>query len=105
MKNSDFPIKIQIMNIAMNIARVGNWVADSYQEKQPLINKFIAETDQFLSDLPMHHLSKQFRLTYQQFNKEFADLKKEKITKANHLIWAEKALTWANILQHRAKVA
>ncbi len=105
MKNSDFPLKVQIMNIAMNMGRAGNWAADAPKDKKLLINRFIQETGKFLAELKQENLSEDFMPTYTQFSKNFSDLKSEQITKSNHLLWAEKALTWANILQHRAKLA
>lgn len=105
MNNSDFPIYIQIMNISMNMGRIGSWVADCYDSKKKLIPKFINETEQFLLDLSYKDISKDFKPTLNKFSSEFKNLKKESITKKNRLFWAERALTWANILQHRAKLA
>ena len=104
MKNSDFPLDVQIMNIAMNMARIGNWVADCYEDKKDLIKRIIQETDTFMYDLPSQSISKNFKPTLDKFSSEFEQLKKEHITKKNRLFWAERALTWANILQHRARL-
>lgn len=105
MKNSDFPLDIQIMNIAMNMARIGNWIADCYEDKKDLIKKIIQENEHFLFDLQSQSVSKDFKKTLKKFSIEFEHLKKEPITKENRPQWAEKALTWANILQHRVKLA
>lgn len=105
MRNSDFPLDIQIMNISMNMARIGNWVADCYEDKKDLIKKIIQENEHFLFDLQSQNISKDFKLTLNKFNREFKNLKKEPITKKNKALWAERALTWANILQHRARLA
>lgn len=101
---SNIPINVQILNISVNLARVGNWAADSYDQKQELIKKFLDQTDFYLSNLPKDKLSANFQPTLKQFIREFELLKSLPI-KENPKFWAEKALTWANILQHRAKLA
>ncbi|MBI2021378.1 hypothetical protein HYS93_00660 [Candidatus Daviesbacteria bacterium] len=99
------PAQLQILNISVNLARIGNWVADSYEQKKELINKFIEQTAQMISDLDSQNSSKEFKTILSKFKTEFYKLKEEPIDKTNKPIWAEKALTWANILQHRAKLA
>lgn len=105
MRNSDFPIEIQIMNLAMNMARVSEWVADSSKDKSELVKKFIKETEGFLYELSTQNISKDFKPTLVGFSREFDKLKAQNITNKNRLEWSERALTWANILQSRAKLA
>lgn len=105
MKNSDFPLYVQIMNISVNMGRVGGWVADSYEEKKDLVYKIVDETTQFLTELPAQKISEDFKPTLKKFTSQFERLRKEVITDENRINWAERALTWANILQHRAKLA
>ena len=103
--NSAFPLNIQILNISTNMGRIGGWVADSYDSKHKLIFRFLNETEIFMNDLESETLSPDFEPTLERFKREFAKLKSEEITEENKMQWAERALTWANILQHRAKLA
>lgn len=103
--NSKFPLNIQILNIATNMGRVGGWVADSYKSKASLIARFMDETEDFVNELDNKNVSSRFIPTLIRFKKEFTALKSEKVNEKNKLAWAEKALTWANILQHRSKLA
>ncbi len=65
----------------------------------------MSQTDNYLNDLYHQNISKGFKPTLERFTKEFKDLKNLNINKENQRCWAERALTWANILQHRAKLA
>jgi hypothetical protein len=104
-KNSDFPLYVQIMNISMNMARIGGWVADSYESKKELIPKFIQETEGYLTQLKTQNIAEEFKPTLEMFTQEFTRLNNEPINEKNKLHWAEKSLTWANILQARARLA
>ncbi|MBI2011645.1 hypothetical protein HYS91_02650 [Candidatus Daviesbacteria bacterium] len=102
----DLPKNIQILNISVNMGRIGGWVAQAdYQEKIPLIERFFHQTDTYLSDLQSEKVSEKFKSTLNNFKKEYKNLRKQQINGKNRLLWAEKALTWANILQHRAELA
>lgn len=104
---TDLPLEIQVLNISVNMGRVANWAGSSYISKRhiELIKMFMDQTESFLNDLFLQEVSKRFRPTLNHFKKEFDKLRNESIQEQNNLIWAEKALTWANILQHRAKLA
>lgn len=94
----------RILDIAVNLARVANWTADSYEKKQHLIKFFLNQTDDYLSELHESKVSKNFKPVLKMFKMEFAKLKKDDVQKDKDW-WAERALTWANILTHRAKLA
>lgn len=96
--------QIKIMDIAQNLARIGNWTADSYEEKKMLIKRFLDQTQNYLDDLIFPNSSNDEINILTKFKKEFEKLKREEITNKNKDIWAEKILTWANILQSRAQV-
>ena len=96
---------IKIMDISVNLARVGNWTADNYDGKRNLILKFLAQTDKYLGDVKKLSLPKDVKQTILRFEKQFKLLRDEASRPKNAYDWAEKALTWANILQHRAKLA
>lgn len=102
---SDLPLAKQILNIAVNMARVSEWVATSNAHRQSLIDLFIKQTDNYLTDLSDQKISKGFKPTLKRFQIEFEKLKSGIASGGDRLYWAEQALTWANILQHRAKLA
>ncbi len=95
----------RIMDISLNLARIGNWTADSYDEKKNLINRFILQTDEYIDEISGNILNKELNSIFQKFIAEFEKLKRESVNRSNKEEWAERALTWANILQHRAKLA
>lgn len=103
--NTNFTPNIQVLNIATNMGRIGGWTFDSYDAKRKLITRFLDETDIFVRDLENEKISEKFRPTLEMFKKEFYRLKSEEVNQENKLAWAERALTWANILTHRAKLA
>lgn len=101
----DLPVHMQILNISVNLARLSQWVFEGYNKKKDLINRFLDQTENFSNDLYTQNISKKFKTTLERFTIEFDKLKNDQITDQNKLQWAERALTWANILQHRAKLA
>ena len=101
----DLPLNLQILNISVNLSRVSQWVFDSYDTKRELIQRFMEQTDHFTKDLHHQKIHQYFKPTLERFEKEFKDLQQLRINEENKRYWAEKALTWANILQHRAKLA
>ena len=97
--------KDKLLDISLNLARVGNWTADSYDDKKNLINRFIKQTQDYINEVPEKDLSSDMRVVFGRFKNEFKRLKSEKINGNNKDVWAETALTWANILQHRSGLA
>lgn len=92
----------RILDISVNLTRVGNWVADSYEEKMDLVKFFLDQTEEYISEVRASKVSEEFRPVLVKFDREFQKLKNsQKFDQA----WAENALTWANILTHRAKLA
>ena len=100
----DLPINLQILNISVNLSRLSQWVYEGYEKRPELIDKFMNQTENYLADLDKQKISKDFRPTLERVKSEFSSLK-ETIHGQNRRYWAENALTWANILQHRAKLA
>ena len=78
--------------------------SEGYDQRSQLIDKFLEQTTNYIDDLAKQRISKDFEPTLKRVKKEFTNLK-HSISKEDKLYWAEKALTWANILQHRAKLA
>lgn len=101
----DLPLDKQILNISVNMARIAYWTADSLDSKRKLIDKFLEQTRSYIADLEHQNISKDFKPTLDRFKKEFDNLNNEAVAQNNKSSWAERALTWANILQHRAKLA
>lgn len=102
---ADLALDKQILNISVNMARLSEWIADSYTSHRSLISIFIKQTESYLNDLSDQNVSESFKSTLLRFQMEFEKLRAEVENEKNKLYWAERALTWANILQHRAKLA
>jgi hypothetical protein len=109
--------KAKILDIGMNLNRVGNLAADNYEKKtcpqckamrcrrEKRINIFLEETKEYINSIDQNSLSKPFKKTFTKFLKEYSLLEKEKIEKQDdQLKWAETMMTWGNILTHRAKI-
>ncbi len=94
-------MKDRILDISVNLARISDWILSENQRKQNLVDQFLAETKNFLKDLSKSNVSSRFLPTLEQFKLEFEKLIKDRNQKDKEE-WAERALTWANILQHRA---
>ena len=102
---TDLPLNLQILNISVNLSRISQWAFDSYNTKRELIQKFMKQTENYTKDLHDQKINRYFLPTLERFESEFKDLKRLEINEENKRYWAEKTLTWANILQHRAKLA
>ena len=100
----DLPLNLQILNISVNLSRLSQWIYEGYEKRTELIDRFMNQTENYLADLDKQNISEDFRPTLEQVKTEFTSLKKT-IHSQDKRFWAEKALTWANILTHRAKLA
>lgn len=87
------------LNIAVNLGRLGRWVDEG---KTSRVQTFLEETESYLQQLEKINKSPNFEKTLKSFKVSFQMLKNDSKLDQN---WAEEALTWANILQHRAKLA
>lgn len=91
--------KRKILDIAMNLTRIGNWAADDYEGKHRRLSLFMDQTLNYINDINTVNLPFSVRkplLLVPQLLKQ--GRKKPKDT----LAWAEKMMTWGNILTHRA---
>ena len=86
------------LNIAVNLGRLGRWATEGRQGR---IRQFLAETDDFIRELESASKAARFLKTFESFKREFDILKD---AESFDEFWAETALTWANILTHRAKL-
>ena len=97
--------KAKILDIAMNQNRVGNLAADNYEKKKKRIDIFLEEINEYIDSIDKSSLSKPFKKTFDKFLEEYLLLEKENIkTQQEKLYWAEKMMTWGNILTHRARI-
>ena len=92
-----------LLDIAMNCTRIGNWAADDYSGKKKRIDTFLHQTNEYVGQID-HSLSHEItKKTLEKFVLEFRQLQQEaKSTPHDTLFWAEKMMTWGNILTHRA---
>lgn len=88
-----------VLNIAVNMGRLARFALEG---KIARINVFLAETEYYLKELEQSQFKRKFGPTLVFFKQEFETLKNSESFNEG---WAEEALTWANILTHRAKLA
>ncbi|HNP89230.1 MAG: hypothetical protein BWY24_00770 [Microgenomates group bacterium ADurb.Bin219] len=97
--------RAKILDIAMNLNRLGNWAADDYNAKKGRISTFLTNTSSYLQNLDTTSLPKIFMGTFNTFLKEYRLLEKEAAKELkNPIFWAEDMITWGNILTHRSKL-
>lgn len=96
--------KSKILDIAMNLNRIGNWAADDYSGKKERIKTFLGNTTAYMQNLNSSSFPPAFIKTFTDFAKQYTFLEKEGMEgPKNSLVWAEKMMTWGNILTHRSK--
>lgn len=88
-----------VLNIAVNMGRICRFAMEKNEKR---VEQFLDETQEYLNQLEIAQQSPKFEHTFQAFKQKFSDLKNN--IQLNDE-WAEDALTWANILTHRAKLA
>ncbi len=97
--------KQKILDIAMNLNRIGNWAAEDYLAKKDRIKIFISNTTSYIESLDRSAYKKPFKTTLDNFLKQYALLKDEGLKgPKDPLHWAEDMMTWGNILTHRSKL-
>lgn len=91
-----------VLDIAMNLTRIGNWAADDYEAKR--ITTFFEQTSQYVESVRERNPGGRFKQTFDTFYPVFEQLHTAiPITSIDRDIWAETLMTWGNILTHRAK--
>lgn len=96
---------VRIMDIAMNLARIGNWAANDFEGKEKRINMFLEQTNAYLRDLDVTIYSESTKQALARFSKVFNSLRTKKLpTARERLLWADAMFTWSNILTHKAKL-
>lgn len=95
----------KILDIAMNLNRIGNWTADDFASKRKKIELFLDQTNRYVSSLDTSTFSKSFKKTFEKFLSDYQKLEKE-VRKGpkDILSCAEMFMTWGNILTHRSQL-
>ena len=88
-----------ILNIAVNFGRLSRFSSEGRLNR---IKQFLTDTDYYLEQLEQVSINDKFKPTLARFKTDLTRLKNSDFVAAE---WAEETLTWANILQHRAKLA
>lgn len=97
--------KAQILDIAMNLTRVGNWAADDYFSKKERIVTFLENTTQYIQSIDQSTLPSSFTGTFIEFKGQYAQLERAGYEgPKDPLYWAESMMTWGNILTHRSNL-
>ncbi len=98
------PLRIQLLSISADLIKIANLSKKDLKENPILINRLILDIESYLNNFSSQAISRSLRLCLNKLAKDFWLIKLE-LVKEDSEWWAEKALTWANILQHRAKLA
>lgn len=60
----EIPTNVIVMDISQNLARVGNWTADSFDEKKNLIERFLNQTSEYIDNLSKKKLPKELQTVF-----------------------------------------
>lgn len=94
-----------VLDIAMNLNRIGNWAADGFETKQKRIVFFLEQTNAYITLLQSQHLPPPFIPTFNTFTSTFKKMYTDGLsTPKDKVVWAESMMTWGNILTHRASL-
>lgn len=97
--------KAKILDIAMNLNRIGNWAADDFNKKRKRIDTFLDQTSGYIDSLDKDSFEGKFKKTLDKFLAEYSKLERSaKEGPKDTLSWAETAMTWGNILTHRSRL-
>ena len=97
--------KEKILDVAMNLNRVGNWAADGYKARQKKIVLFLNQTTKYINLLDVSNLPPPLKSSLSKFQQEYLQLEKEGLAgPKDPIAWAEKMMTWGNILTHRCSL-
>lgn len=96
--------KALVLDIAMNLNRVGNWAVDNFAVKEKRIYFFLDQTTAYINSLNISSFSNKFKKTFDKFLSEYKLLNQVKLNSKDNEVWGEKMMTWGNILTHRSKL-
>jgi hypothetical protein len=87
------------LNIAVNLGRLSRFASEG---KTARVKMFLDDTQQYIDILQQEPKQDKFLPTYKRFTHIYHGLR---TTNNYDYDWADTALTWASILEHRAKLA
>ncbi|MBP9691458.1 hypothetical protein KBD81_05265 [Candidatus Woesebacteria bacterium] len=87
------------LNIAVNLGRLSRFATEG---KTTRVQMFLDDTQQYIDILEQEPKREKFLSTYEQFILAYHELR---TMNTYDYDWADTALTWASILEHRAKLA
>src|SRR3990167_5677768 len=93
--------KQKILDIAMNLNRIGNFIADGKINRAMV---FVDNNRTYINEIQTSKLSPKFRKTYTIFLADYPNLEKSVQSSGQKDILAEKFMTWGNIFTHRASL-
>jgi len=96
--------KNKLLDIGMNLTRIGNWITDDYTTKKKRIRIFFNQTSNDLHSLDDKVMpTKQSRNALKRFKQEYPLIESSVLNSSSpNIILAEKMFTWGNILTHKA---
>lgn len=98
------PTRIQILTMSNALREIVKLSRSDFKNNLLVINRLLLEIEVYIDQLRIQKLSRKIRLTLNKFEKGFKDLKIYLFLRPDIEFFSERALTWANILQHRAKL-
>lgn len=99
------PLRIQLLSMSKELEEVVRLSKIDFKANLFIINRLFLEIELYLDQLKTQKISRKIRLTLNKFEKGFQELKIYLFLRPDLPLFSKKALTWANILTHRAKLA
>ena len=97
--------RAKVLDIAMNLSRIGGWAADDFAKKRKRILLFLDQTTDYVGSLEPTAFPKPFRKSFEKFLEVYPKLAKTgKEGPKDPIFWAEDMMTWGNILTHRSQL-
>lgn len=95
-----------LLDIGMNLDRIGSWTTEEYSSKTKRIEMFFRQTSDDLKKIETNLMpTPQSRLAIKRFKQEYPIIESSVLnsTKPN-LVISERIITWGNILTHKANL-
>ena len=77
--------KAKVLDIAMNLNRLGNWAADDYDAKKERIKTFLGNTTFYIKSLDTSQFPVTFANTFKDFNREYNRMGREDDDLGKHI--------------------
>lgn len=98
------PLRIQLLTIRIDLIKIAELSKKNLKKDPFLINSLILDIESYLNNFSDQKVSRSLRLCLNKFARDFWLIKVALVRRESGWV-IKKALTWANILQHRAKLA